>query len=69
MDGGVYRIEPPARCSGVDPAARAWLNANIMSLGGIAISIGVLVDGAIVEVENGPSDEGAGAAWPAARCD
>jgi Cu(I)/Ag(I) efflux system membrane protein CusA/SilA len=28
------------------------LNANIMSLGGIAISIGVLVDGAIVEVEN-----------------
>src|SRR5258707_4623212 len=28
------------------------LNANIMSLGGIAISVGVLVDGAIVEVEN-----------------
>ncbi len=28
------------------------LNMNIMSLGGIAISIGVLVDGAIVEVEN-----------------
>ena len=28
------------------------LNANIMSLAGIAISIGVLVDGAIVEVEN-----------------
>lgn len=28
------------------------INANIMSLAGIAISIGVLVDGAIVEVEN-----------------
>lgn len=28
------------------------INANLMSLAGIAISIGVLVDGAIVEVEN-----------------
>ena len=28
------------------------INANIMSLSGIAISIGVLVDGAIIEVEN-----------------
>jgi len=28
------------------------LNANIMSLGGIAITIGTMVDGAIVMVEN-----------------
>ena len=31
------------------------LNANIMSLGGIAITIGTMVDGAIVMVENGHS--------------
>ena len=34
------------------PMQAAGLNANLMSLAGIAISIGVLVDGAIVEVEN-----------------
>ncbi len=34
------------------PMHAMGLGANIMSLGGIAISIGVLVDGAIVEVEN-----------------
>src|SRR5205807_420213 len=34
------------------PMSLADVNANIMSLGGIAISVGVLVDGAIVEVEN-----------------
>jgi Cu(I)/Ag(I) efflux system membrane protein CusA/SilA len=34
------------------PMAAFGINANIMSLAGIAISIGVLVDGAIVEVEN-----------------
>jgi Cu(I)/Ag(I) efflux system membrane protein CusA/SilA len=28
------------------------INANLLSLAGIAISIGVLVDGAIIEVEN-----------------
>ncbi|MBK9796687.1 MAG: efflux RND transporter permease subunit [Holophagaceae bacterium] len=34
------------------PMQAAGMNANLMSLAGIAISIGVLVDGAIVEVEN-----------------
>jgi Cu(I)/Ag(I) efflux system membrane protein CusA/SilA len=34
------------------PMLAMGLNANLMSLAGIAISIGVLVDGAIVEVEN-----------------
>ncbi|MGD0309086.1 MAG: CusA/CzcA family heavy metal efflux RND transporter [Acidobacteriota bacterium] len=34
------------------PMRLIGLNSNIMSLAGIAISIGVLVDGAIVEVEN-----------------
>jgi copper/silver efflux system protein len=34
------------------PMYAMGLNSNIMSLAGIAISIGVLVDGAIVEVEN-----------------
>ena len=34
------------------PLYAAGIGANLMSLAGIAISIGVLVDGAIVEVEN-----------------
>jgi len=34
------------------PMKAMGLNANLMSLAGIAISVGVLVDGAIVEVEN-----------------
>ncbi len=34
------------------PMYHAGITSNIMSLSGIAISIGVLVDGAIVEVEN-----------------
>jgi Cu(I)/Ag(I) efflux system membrane protein CusA/SilA len=34
------------------PMYAMGLNANLLSLAGIAISIGVLVDGAIVEVEN-----------------
>ena len=34
------------------PMKLMGLNANVMSLAGIAISVGVLVDGAIIEVEN-----------------
>ncbi len=34
------------------PMKLLGINANLMSLSGIAISIGVLVDGAIVEIEN-----------------
>jgi Cu(I)/Ag(I) efflux system membrane protein CusA/SilA len=34
------------------PMRLLGINANLMSLAGIAISVGVLVDGAIVEVEN-----------------
>jgi Cu(I)/Ag(I) efflux system membrane protein CusA/SilA len=34
------------------PLKLMGLNANLMSLSGIAISVGVLVDGAVVEVEN-----------------
>lgn len=34
------------------PMYLAGINSNIMSLSGIAISIGVLVDGAIIEMEN-----------------
>ena len=34
------------------PMYMMGINANLMSLAGIAISIGVLVDGAIIEVEN-----------------
>ncbi|MEO0997753.1 MAG: CusA/CzcA family heavy metal efflux RND transporter, partial [Pseudomonadota bacterium] len=44
------------------------LNANIMSLAGIAIAIGAMVDGAIVMVENLhkhlEADGGAGERWP-----
>ena len=45
----------PSRCRvalAFIPMYVMGLNANLMSLAGIAISIGVLVDGAIVEVEN-----------------
>ena len=31
------------------------VNANIMSLGGIAIAIGAMVDAAVVMIENAPS--------------
>src|SRR3954449_5327068 len=36
------------------------INANIMSLGGIAVAIGALVDAAVVVVENAPTKLGAG---------
>ena len=39
-------------CLPLFPCTGSVINSNIMSLAGIAISIGVLVDGAIVEVEN-----------------
>ena len=45
----------PSRCRSCSPSSRCYfmgVTVNIMSLAGIAISIGVLVDGAIVEVEN-----------------
>jgi hypothetical protein len=41
------------------PMAHVGISSNIMSLAGIAISIGVLVDGAIVEVENAYKEAGA----------
>ena len=43
---------PTSVCLAFIPMYLMGLNANLMSLAGIAISIGVLVDGAIVEVEN-----------------
>lgn len=45
------------------------LNANIMSLGGIAITIGTMVDGAIVMVENGHKHLAASAAKKGAALD
>ncbi len=43
---------PVAVCFAFIPMYVMGITSNIMSLAGIAISIGVLVDGAIVEVEN-----------------
>jgi Cu(I)/Ag(I) efflux system membrane protein CusA/SilA len=43
---------PVSVCLAFIPLYAMGLTSNIMSLAGIAISIGVLVDGAIVEVEN-----------------
>jgi Cu(I)/Ag(I) efflux system membrane protein CusA/SilA len=43
---------PISVCLAFIPMYFMGLTTNIMSLAGIAISIGVLVDGAIVEVEN-----------------
>ena len=34
------------------------INANIMSLGGIAIAVGAMVDAAVVMIENGPQEAG-----------
>jgi Cu(I)/Ag(I) efflux system membrane protein CusA/SilA len=42
------------------------ISSNVMSLAGIAISIGVLVDGAIVEVENATRSSSSGSATAAA---
>jgi len=43
---------PVAVCLSFIPMHAMGISANIMSLAGIAISIGVLVDGAIIEMEN-----------------
>ena len=41
------------------------VNANIMSLGGIAIAIGAMVDAAVVMIENAHKSRGLGHAHPA----
>jgi copper/silver efflux system protein len=45
-------IIPATLFTSLIPAYWLGVNLNIMSLGGIVLSIGVLVDGAIIEVEN-----------------
>jgi Cu(I)/Ag(I) efflux system membrane protein CusA/SilA len=54
------------------PMKLMGMNANLMSLAGIAISTGVLVDGAIVEVENAYNKiyhwQAAAAAATSTRC-
>ena len=46
-------LTPPDRgAARVRPDARQGLTANIMSLGGIAVAIGAMVDASIIMVEN-----------------
>ena len=50
-------------------AWRCWASSsNIMSLGGIAIAIGAMVDAAIVMIENAHKHLERGAGWQAADC-
>ncbi len=56
------------RSDGLSPAMQALgIRSNIMSLGGIAIAMGAMVDAAIVMIENAHKHSGAAEARPVAR--